>query len=161
MKSCFLDERVCYSHLQAASGTITSPGYPAKYPKNLNCLTRITVTPGKRVYLAFSKFPVQSDNALYFGQCRKARLEVSDAWRFPFRRFCGTILPPVVVSRSNELTLKFHPNNEDALSGYLATYQEVDGEFYHFIISKYIVIQLRKHSYLRVSRIWKVNRDNL
>eukprot|EP00493_Phyllostaurus_siculus_P006838 UN06909 len=37
------DERACYSHLQAASGTITSPGYPAKYPKNLNCLTRITV----------------------------------------------------------------------------------------------------------------------
>ena len=142
MKSCFLDKRACYSHFTAANGTIISPGYPAKYPKNLNCLTRITVTSGKRVYLAFSNFAVQSDNALYFGQCRKAKLEVNDASYYPFRWFCGNILPPVVISRSNELTLKFHSHNEDALSGYLATYKEVEGELYHFIISRYFWFNL-------------------
>ncbi len=114
---------ICNADLTAANGTISSPGYPAPYKKNLNCTTRITAPVGMRVHVIFTAFD------MYARFCEDDYVQIING-AFS-RRYCGTISPPPITSKTNELTIRFITDSYSYGSngGYLATYKTVDGKF--------------------------------
>jgi cubilin len=68
----FLLILVCGGILESNQGTIKSPGFPGKYPKNRNCIWNIRVSRGKRVTLNIFSLQLQKS-----GNCDKDYLEVS------------------------------------------------------------------------------------
>jgi cubilin len=67
----FLFILVCGGILEGNQGTIKSPGFPGKYPKNRNCIWNIRVNRGKRVTLNIFSLQLQQS-----GNCEKDYLEV-------------------------------------------------------------------------------------
>ena len=49
----------CGYNFTDRQANLTSPNYPYSYPNNLNCLWKITTTPGNYIYLYFTYFYVQ------------------------------------------------------------------------------------------------------
>lgn len=52
---------LCKNGLVESSSTITSPNYPAPYPKSSDCKRVITSAPGTKIQLVFAFFQTQLD----------------------------------------------------------------------------------------------------
>ncbi len=107
------------AHFTASNGTIKSPGYPAQYRDNLNCLTRITVAAGKQVNLNFTAFSLQSNST-----CAYDYVEINDG--FSAKKYCGKTFPPSIRSAKNEMIIKFKTDGAFVDAGFSATYTAVD-----------------------------------
>ncbi|XP_069486267.1 ovochymase-2-like [Ambystoma mexicanum] len=98
-----LDSGCASNALQSGrKGTIWSKGYPDSYPANLRCSWNITVAEGLLVKLLFEKFAIDGSS----GQCGGDKLEVADNIEM-IGTYCGFSIPPVIISTSNQLFLKF------------------------------------------------------
>ena len=111
----------CAHSLTEPQGNFSSPNYPSSYPKNLNCIWSITVTPGSYIYLQFSNF------SLLYGRkrCPLDYVEVSDPnyplSSMPIKR-CGNQSPWCVWSTSNVLHVRFVTYFFGSASGFTAHY---------------------------------------
>jgi cubilin len=52
-------EPLCGGEINQEHGSITSPGFPGKYPNNRNCFWNINVSPGKRIVLHFISLRIE------------------------------------------------------------------------------------------------------
>ncbi|XP_023942426.2 cubilin-like [Bicyclus anynana] len=58
-------DTVCNNNISGNYGVIESPGYPDKYPLNINCLWNITVPKGNKINITFTNFDVFSTFRLH------------------------------------------------------------------------------------------------
>uniref|UniRef100_A0A8D2IQV5 Cubilin n=1 Tax=Varanus komodoensis TaxID=61221 RepID=A0A8D2IQV5_VARKO len=97
--------RVCSHEYTEASGVLTSPNYPNLYPNRMTCTYRIHVGNNKQIALHFTNFSLEGG-----ATCPSDYVEVRDGGYETsplIGKFCGSILPPVIISHSNQLWIKF------------------------------------------------------
>ncbi|RMC18469.1 hypothetical protein DUI87_04358 [Hirundo rustica rustica] len=127
----------CSRNFTAPNGTIESPGFPDKYPHNLDCIFTIIAKPKMEILLHFQLFdlehdPLQSGE----GDCKYDWLDIWDG--IPqvgplIGRYCGTKMPSDIRSTTGVLSLTFHTDLAVAKDGFSAQYylihQEVPENF--------------------------------
>uniref|UniRef100_A0A3Q3JBA5 Neuropilin n=1 Tax=Monopterus albus TaxID=43700 RepID=A0A3Q3JBA5_MONAL len=102
----------CFRNFTSPSGMIESPGFPDKYPHNLECSYMIIAPPRMDITLTFLTFDLENDPLLVGeGDCKYDWLDVWDG--LPqvaplIGRYCGTKIPPEIQSSSGLLSLSFH-----------------------------------------------------
>ncbi|RVE57745.1 hypothetical protein OJAV_G00202370 [Oryzias javanicus] len=116
----------CSRNFTSSSGLIESPGFPDKYPHNLECFFIIVVPPSMDVTLNFLTFDLENDPLPGGeGECKYDWLEVWDG--LPgvgplIGRYCGTRVPPEIHSSTGILSLAFHTDMAVAKDGFSARY---------------------------------------
>ncbi|XP_048861849.1 neuropilin-2-like isoform X1 [Brienomyrus brachyistius] len=116
----------CSQNFTSPWGMIESPGYPDKYPHNLECTFIIIVPPRLEVTLTFLTFDLENDPLLTLEtECKYDWLEVWDG--LPqvgplIGRYCGTKAPPEITSSTGILSLTFHTDMAVAKDGFSARY---------------------------------------
>uniref|UniRef100_A0A4W6DZH6 CUB domain-containing protein n=1 Tax=Lates calcarifer TaxID=8187 RepID=A0A4W6DZH6_LATCA len=113
----------CGDTLTSPSGTITSPGHPTNYPHGANCTWYISVTPGNLIRLSFESF-----NLEYHLNCNYDYVEVYDNGTVDggyetsplIGKFCSNQRPPVLVSHSNRLWVRFRSDSSVTRRGFTA-----------------------------------------
>ncbi|XP_071243950.1 neuropilin-2-like [Salvelinus alpinus] len=128
----------CFRNFTSPSGVIESPGFPDKYPHNLECSYIIITPPHMDVTLIFLTFDLENDPLLSGeGDCKYDWLDVWDG--LPqvgplIGRYCGTKIPPEIKSSSGLLSLSFHTDMAVAKDGFSArynmTHKEVSDTFH-------------------------------
>ncbi|KAM4828885.1 cubilin [Thomomys bottae] len=100
-------------------GLITSPNYPNPYPNDWQCTYRITVGTNQQIALHFTNFSLEdgiSGDCVDFLEIRDGGYEDSPV----VGKFCGKNLPPIIISHSNKLLLKFKSDPIISDSGFSA-----------------------------------------
>ncbi|XP_070694165.1 neuropilin-2-like isoform X1 [Pempheris klunzingeri] len=116
----------CSRNFTSPTGLIESPGFPDKYPHNLECSFIIIVPPSMDVTIAFLTFDLENDPLPGGeGDCKYDWLEVWDG--LPgvgplIGRYCGTRVPPEIQSSTGILSLSFHTDMAVAKDGFSARY---------------------------------------
>uniref|UniRef100_A0A3P8X163 Neuropilin n=1 Tax=Cynoglossus semilaevis TaxID=244447 RepID=A0A3P8X163_CYNSE len=116
----------CSRNFTSPLGLIESPGFPDKYPHNLECSFIIIVPPSMDVTLSFLTFDLENDPLPGGeGECKYDWLEVWDG--LPgvgplIGRYCGTRVPPEIQSSTGILSLSFHTDMAVAKDGFSARY---------------------------------------
>uniref|UniRef100_A0AAV2LCR6 Neuropilin n=1 Tax=Knipowitschia caucasica TaxID=637954 RepID=A0AAV2LCR6_KNICA len=128
----------CFRNFSSASGMIESPGFPDKYPHNLECSYMILASPLMDITLTFLTFDLENDPLqVGEGDCKYDWLDVWDG--LPqvsplIGRYCGTKIPPEIRSSSALLSLSFHTDMAVAKDGFSARYnmsqKEVSDSFH-------------------------------
>ncbi|XP_029597217.1 neuropilin-2 isoform X1 [Salmo trutta] len=128
----------CFRNFTSPYGMIESPGFPDKYPHNLECSYIIITPPHMDVTLTFLTFDLENDPLLSGeGDCKYDWLDVWDG--LPqvgplIGRYCGTKIPPEIKSPSGLLSLSFHTDMAVAKDGFSArynmTHKEVSDTFH-------------------------------
>ncbi|KAF3706307.1 Neuropilin-2 Vascular endothelial cell growth factor 165 receptor 2 Precursor [Channa argus] len=128
----------CFRNFTSSSGMIESPGFPDKYPHNLECSYMIIAPPRMDITLTFLTFDLENDPLLVGeGDCKYDWLDVWDG--LPqvsplIGRYCGTKIPPEIQSSSGLLSLSFHTDMAVAKDGFSAryniTHKEVTDSFH-------------------------------
>uniref|UniRef100_A0A671WPM5 Neuropilin n=1 Tax=Sparus aurata TaxID=8175 RepID=A0A671WPM5_SPAAU len=128
----------CFRNFTSPSGMIESPGFPDKYPHNLECSYMIIAPPHMDITLTFLTFDLENDPLLVGeGDCKYDWLDVWDG--LPqvaplIGRYCGTKIPPEIQSSSGLLSLSFHTDMAVAKDGFSArynmTHKEVSDSFH-------------------------------
>ncbi|XP_019738366.1 bone morphogenetic protein 1-like isoform X6 [Hippocampus comes] len=116
-------EAGCDLALNGASGTVSSPNWPEKYPSKKACTWTLSTTPGHRIRLAFDDIDMEAHL-----ECAYDHLEIFDGSdvRAPrLVRICGTRKPSPVISSDNALFLRFFSDNSVQKRGFLASYSAV------------------------------------
>ncbi|XP_029115121.1 ovochymase-1 [Scleropages formosus] len=108
------------SEQSGRKGVISSKGFPEPYPANLECAWTIRVSQGLLVKLEVTDMAVVGEA----GQCGADYLLVSDSLQ-SLGSHCGFILPPVLISSSNELSLSFQSDARLADRGFSAKWEAV------------------------------------
>ncbi|XP_073670702.1 ovochymase-2 [Paramisgurnus dabryanus] len=101
-------------------GQMNSMNYPQAYPANLRCSWDITVDEGLLVKLHITDLSVVGEA----GQCGDDKLTVSDSQQ-SLGTHCGFVLPPVLVSVSNKMSLSFQSDARLADRGLSAKWEAV------------------------------------
>ena len=96
------------------TGVVTSPGFPGKYPSDLNTRETIQVEEGLVVYLHFDAFEIQGSDNCKFDYLR---IMDSDGTTLMDKK-CGFELPNDILSTSNIVNLEFVTNSYIANSGW-------------------------------------------
>ncbi|XP_049609803.1 neuropilin-2 isoform X1 [Syngnathus scovelli] len=116
----------CFRNFTSSSGMIESPGFPDKYPHNLECSYMIIAPADMEISLTFLTFDLENDPLLAGeGDCKYDWLDVWDG--LPqvsplIGRYCGTKIPPEIQSSSGLLSLSFHTDMAVAKDGFSARY---------------------------------------
>ncbi|CAG9535646.1 unnamed protein product [Cercopithifilaria johnstoni] len=119
----------CGGVFEGESGQITSPNYPEKYLAHMYCIYVIN-TLDKRIRLTFEVFelevvPNRED-------CSFDSIEIYDTYVNDndhsklHGRFCGTLLPPPILSTGSRLTVVFKSDRSVNGAGFMAKWQAVD-----------------------------------
>ncbi|KFP44560.1 Neuropilin-2, partial [Chlamydotis macqueenii] len=127
----------CSRNFTASNGTIESPGFPDKYPHNLDCVFTIIAKPKTEILLHFLLFDLEHDPLQAGeGDCKYDWLDIWDG--IPqvgplIGRYCGTKMPSDIRSTTGVLSLTFHTDLAVAKDGFSAQYfliqQEVPENF--------------------------------
>uniref|UniRef100_UPI00398F64EE cubilin n=1 Tax=Pristiophorus japonicus TaxID=55135 RepID=UPI00398F64EE len=100
---------VCREEFFQSTGTFTSPNYPNGYSNNQECIYTITVENNKQIMLNFTDFKLKGCQTCTSGsvEIRNGGYETSPL----VGQYCGTKAPPLILSHSNRLWIKFKSNN--------------------------------------------------
>lgn len=112
----------CGGEIHAATGSISTPGYPANYPLNIQCIWKLKIAPGNRIHVSFSEFSLETYNF-----CNKDYLEARNvkASGSLIGRFCEG--KPQNITSSGDLWLKFRSDEDNTRSGFIANYVQIFG----------------------------------
>ncbi|XP_072010324.1 cubilin [Engystomops pustulosus] len=100
-----------------ATGVFTSPNYPNNYPTNSECVYTISAAVNKQIRLNFTSFTIESSTS-----CTKDYVEIRDGGYETsplLGRFCRE-RPPVIISHSNKLWVKFRSDSSFTYKGFEA-----------------------------------------
>ena len=130
---------VCYVNYTKVSGHIESPNYPLEYPNRYKCRHRIKYEkPSYRLTLKFVSFDIQKASG-----CSQDSLKIydgeSESSSLINQAYCGSALPPEIVSTNNALFLVFESNDEGKNNGFQLTYFSCKYPlllFHSFVIKK-------------------------
>ncbi|XP_062243272.1 ovochymase-2 [Platichthys flesus] len=101
-------------------GVIQSPGFPNTYPAHQNSSWKISVSKGLLVKLQITELAITGET----GQCKEDKLVISDEYSV-LGTHCGNILPPVVVSASETLSVTFQSDSRLTDRGFSAKWEAV------------------------------------
>ncbi|XP_041039306.1 neuropilin-1a isoform X7 [Carcharodon carcharias] len=124
----------CSKNFTAESAEIKSPGFPDKYPNNLECTYMIFAPATAEILLDFASFDLEPDDNSREGMlCRFDRLEIWDG--FPgvglhIGRFCGPYAPEHIRSLTGILSLTLHTDTAIARDGFSANYSIIQKSFF-------------------------------
>lgn len=107
-------------------GNFTSPGFPANYPNNIECVHIIQVPEGKVIRLEFNEMHIVAPDE---DNCKNDFVKVMDGdcvSRLGESKFCGSSKPPVFVSSTNRLCVKFYSDDSQNDEGFAAHYEAID-----------------------------------
>ena len=127
-----LDSRTqCGGTYTTDTGVVRSPGYPGPYPHSRTCEWVIRVQPGKQIRLNVTQFELESHSSCNYDylEIRWGKYKVLSRDFFKSRnggysqsplvgRFCGSEIPPIIPSFSNQLYLKFQSDRSRYGSGF-------------------------------------------
>uniref|UniRef100_A0A8C6W9S3 Cubilin n=1 Tax=Nannospalax galili TaxID=1026970 RepID=A0A8C6W9S3_NANGA len=109
----------CFQDYTENTGELSSPNFPNPYPSNCDCIYTITVGPNQQIALHFTNFSLEdlpSGTCVDFVEIRDGGYESS-----PFLgRYCGSNLPPTIISHSNKLWLRFRSDLVYEMMGFSA-----------------------------------------
>uniref|UniRef100_A0A8B9CHJ0 Cubilin n=1 Tax=Anser brachyrhynchus TaxID=132585 RepID=A0A8B9CHJ0_9AVES len=97
--------KVCSHNYSTETGVLTSPNYPNNYPVRTECIYTITVGINRQIVLRFTNFTLEGNK-----RCTEDYVEIRDGGYEtspPLGKYCGTDLPPVIISHGNKLWIKF------------------------------------------------------
>ncbi|XP_014830968.1 PREDICTED: cubilin, partial [Poecilia mexicana] len=116
----------CGGDVGGPNGSISSPGYPNKYPDNRECIWYITTTPGSSITLTIHEFDVE-----FHDNCNYDVLEVyggPDLQAPRLARLCSTTSNPMQVSSTgNQITVRFKSDAYVSGRGFNASWTELQG----------------------------------
>ncbi|XP_063062518.1 neuropilin-1a [Engraulis encrasicolus] len=116
----------CSRNFTSSSGVIKSPGYPEKYPNQLDCTFMVFAPKMAEIVLEFESFELEPDPNPPAGvHCRYDRLEIWDG--FPgvgpyIGRFCGQTTPGRIISYTGILSLTINTDSAIAKEGFSANF---------------------------------------
>ncbi|KAM8967664.1 cubilin [Pelodytes ibericus] len=118
----------CGGELSGSAGSFSSPGYPAKYPDNRECIWYIQTAAGSSIQITILEFSIE-----YHTTCNYDVLEIFGGPSLSSPRLaqlCAPRLPenPLQVSSTgNRLTVRFKTDDFVSGKGFNATWREVPG----------------------------------
>ncbi|GLG98263.1 Cubilin homolog [Gryllus bimaculatus] len=90
-------------------GSLSSPGYPGKYPTNRDCEWRLTAPNRKRIVLHFYTMNIESHS-----NCSFDFVEIRDGYdNRMVKKFCNTSLPEPLTTPSRRAVIRFHSDGTD------------------------------------------------
>uniref|UniRef100_A0A665XEG1 Neuropilin n=1 Tax=Echeneis naucrates TaxID=173247 RepID=A0A665XEG1_ECHNA len=116
----------CSRNFTAPRGIIKTPGFPEKYPNNLDCTFMIFAPKMSEIVVEFDSFDMEPDTTPPPGAlCRYDWLEIWDG--FPavgphIGRYCGQTSPGRVISYTGILSMTITTDNAIAKEGFSANY---------------------------------------
>ncbi|XP_071370346.1 neuropilin-1a-like, partial [Centroberyx affinis] len=116
----------CSRNFTAPRGVIKTPGFPEKYPNNLDCTFMIFAPKMSEIVVEFDSFDMEPDTTPPPGAlCRYDWLEIWDG--FPavgphIGRYCGQTSPGRVISYTGILSMTITTDNAIAKEGFSANY---------------------------------------
>ncbi|MBN3313300.1 CDCP2 protein, partial [Atractosteus spatula] len=114
----------CQQIFTAIKGNFSSPQYPDIYPNNINCHWTVSLAAGYRVKLYASDMELEDRNSLT-DACDYDSLAVHDgsSQRDPLLgRWCGSEMPPPLLSKSNKLLVVLNTDRNAAYRGFSISY---------------------------------------
>ncbi|XP_066304526.1 serine protease 33-like [Branchiostoma lanceolatum] len=120
----------CGEPLSGASGTFASPNYPDRnYPHNSNCQWDIVVASGAKVLLQFSDFALEGPSVFQSGGPCVDYVEIYDLFapNYFVGKWCGDDKPPIYLSASNNLVVRFVSDWITKDRGFQASYSTFGG----------------------------------
>ncbi|XP_034244978.1 cubilin [Thrips palmi] len=113
----FLDQtKVCGAKFLSPSGVVSSPNYPNNYPSGRDCVYSLRVPNGQQIRLNFTDFDLEDSH-----NCNWDSIEIRNGGseRSPLvGKYCGTKAPPVILSITNELSIRFKSDTNRAGRGF-------------------------------------------
>ncbi|XP_007562022.2 ovochymase-2 [Poecilia formosa] len=106
--------------IEGRKGVIQSAGFPNSYPAHSNNSWKISVSRGFLVKLQITDFAITGET----GQCKDDKLIISDDYSI-LGTHCGYILPPLVVSASNTISVSFQSDSRLTDRGFSAEFEAV------------------------------------
>ncbi|XP_059827436.1 cubilin [Hypanus sabinus] len=101
--------KVCRKEFFESTGTFTSPNYPSGFSIYRECIYIITVEDNKQIRLNFTDFKVEG-----YQTCTSAYVEIRNGGyeTSPLvGQYCSAKAPPLIISHSNRLWIKFKSDN--------------------------------------------------
>jgi hypothetical protein len=117
----------CGGNLHTSSGAVISPNYPQNYYHQAICTWNIRVSAGSVIRIAFIDFDIEDHT-----KCSFDYIEISDiinGYVQNTQRFCGTIIPPFLLSNSNQIKLIFRSDVMASSRGFHLRYTTGEIEF--------------------------------
>ncbi|XP_015589651.1 cubilin [Cephus cinctus] len=145
----------CGGNYTSEHGTISSPGYPNSYPKNVECVWIINTSPGNRISFNVDDFDLAESN-----ECGMDYLEVreNDGSGKILGFWCGNSSPSLVANAS--LWIKFRSDELGSNKGFVAEYSLLHGNDIHGVSGK-ISSPMYPKLYLKAqSHTWRVTVDD-
>ncbi|XP_006862016.1 PREDICTED: neuropilin-2 isoform X7 [Chrysochloris asiatica] len=122
----------CSKNFTSPNGTIESPGFPEKYPHNLDCTFTILAKPKMEIILQFLTFDLEHDPLqVGEGDCKYDWLDIWDGIPHVgplIGKYCGTRTPSELRSSTGILSLTFHTDMAVAKDGFSARFYLVQQE---------------------------------
>jgi hypothetical protein len=111
--------------LTAASGTITSPDYPSKYPHNTVLTWRITVPDGFLVQLNFTTLKIERGLACSSCDCDYVGVRDGPCSNLVGTKWCGNAgsTLPSFISTGRHLLVFFNSDSTSNHDGFIAEYR--------------------------------------
>uniref|UniRef100_A0A673AMU3 Cubilin n=1 Tax=Sphaeramia orbicularis TaxID=375764 RepID=A0A673AMU3_9TELE len=109
----------CSETFTSSTGMFFSPNYPDYYPNNRDCIFKITVQVNMQILLNFTDFNLEgtAPACTYdFVEIRDGGYDTSPL----IGKFCGDQSPPVLVSHSNRLWVRFRSDSTVTRRGFTA-----------------------------------------
>ncbi|VDL38437.1 unnamed protein product [Hymenolepis diminuta] len=130
----------CGGVINAANGTIQTPGFPAEYPPNKNCIWKIIAAPKSTIFLNFTHFDLEGKNVSLFLKLSYFLIKIvceilsfhifvlnSKACNYDFINIYSgpqhnqqKIAP--ITSHTNELNLEFYTDGSVQRTGFKAVF---------------------------------------
>uniref|UniRef100_A0A674C1X3 Neuropilin n=1 Tax=Salmo trutta TaxID=8032 RepID=A0A674C1X3_SALTR len=116
----------CSRNFTSSKGIIKTPGFPDKYPNNLDCTFMIIAPKMSEIVVDFDTFDMEPDTTPPPGAlCRYDWLEIWDG--FPavgphIGRYCGNSSPGRVISYTGILSMTINTDNAIAREGFSGNY---------------------------------------
>uniref|UniRef100_A0A452V7P4 Metalloendopeptidase n=1 Tax=Ursus maritimus TaxID=29073 RepID=A0A452V7P4_URSMA len=108
----------CGGFITKLNGTITSPGWPKEYPTNKHCVWHVVAPAQYRISLQFEVFELEGNDV-----CKYDFVEVRSGLSPDARlhgKFCGSEMPEVITSQSNNMRVEFKSDNTVSKRGFRA-----------------------------------------
>ncbi|XP_066539114.1 cubilin [Hoplias malabaricus] len=108
----------CSAVFTTPTGVLTSPNYPENYPMSRECTYKIIVEINMQIMLNFTDFQLEGGSSCPFDyvEIRDGGFETSPI----IGRYCSDQAPPLVISHSNRLWIKFRSDSSVTFKGFSA-----------------------------------------
>ncbi|KAG9338243.1 hypothetical protein JZ751_026048, partial [Albula glossodonta] len=103
--------------IRAASGVISSPGWPFEYPSRINCTWNIQANPGEIITISFQDFEIQSSH-----RCGLDWISIGTYKNVDSYRVCGSTIPAPYISSQDHVWIKFHADDNLTAKGFKLSY---------------------------------------